>query len=58
MNRMDEYAALVAELEQTPEELNSTVNKALDRENTLQKKRRFFGTSPGLRSDPSSGGAG
>ena len=45
MNRMDEYAALLAELEQTPEALNDTVSKALDRKNTLQKKRRFFGTS-------------
>ena len=47
MNRMDEYAALLAELEQTPEALNDTVSKALDRKNTLQKKRRFFGTSLG-----------
>ena len=37
MNRMDEYAALLAELEQTPEALNDTVSKALDRKNTLQK---------------------
>ena len=47
MNRMDEYTALLAELEQTPEELDHTVNKALNRKNTLQKKRRFFGTSLG-----------
>lgn len=47
MNRMDEYTALLAELEQTPEELNNTVNKALNRKNALQKKRRFFGTSLG-----------
>ena len=47
MNRMDEYTALLAELEQTPEALNDTVSKALDRKNTLQKKRRFFGTSLG-----------
>ena len=47
MNRMDEYTALLAELEQTPEELNHTVNKALNRKNALQKKRRFFGTSLG-----------
>ena len=26
MNRMDEYTALLAELEQTPEELDHTVN--------------------------------
>ena len=47
MNRMDEYTALLAELEQAPEELNHTVNKALNRQNTLQKKRRFLGTSLG-----------
>ena len=47
MNRMDEYTALLAELKQAPEELNHTVNKALDRKGTLQKKRRFFGTSLG-----------
>ena len=47
MNRMDEYTALLAELAQTPEELDRTVNKALNRQNTLQKKRRFLGTSLG-----------
>lgn len=47
MNRMDEYAALLAELEQTPEELDHTVNKALNRKNALQKKRRFFSTTLG-----------
>ena len=47
MNRMDEYTALLAELEQTPEALSDTVSKALDRKNALQKKRRFFGTSLG-----------
>ncbi len=47
MNRMDEYTALLAELEQVPKELDNTVNKALNRKNTLQKKRRFFGTSLG-----------
>ena len=47
MNRMDEYTALLAELEQTPEELDNTVNKALNRKNALQKKRRFLGTSLG-----------
>ncbi len=35
MNRMDEYTALLAELEQTPEELDNTVNKALNRKNAL-----------------------
>ena len=55
MNRMDEYTALLAELEQVPKELDNTVNKALNRKNTLQKKRRFFGTSLG---GPPSGGSG
>lgn len=41
MNRMDEYTALLAELEQTPEELDHTVNKALNRKNTLQKNGVF-----------------
>ena len=66
MNRMDEYTALLAELEQVPKELDNTVNKALNRKNTLQKKRRFFGTSlgglaacfAGLRTNPPSGGSG
>ena len=40
MNRNEEYAALLAELEQTPEELETTVGKALKRRNTFQKKRR------------------
>ena len=56
MNRMDEYTALLAELEQTPKELDHTVNKALNRKNALQKllmrlkntglalKLRFIGT--------------
>ena len=47
MNRMDEYTALLAELEQTPEELDHTVNKALNRKNALRKKRRFFSTALG-----------
>ena len=47
MNRMDEYTALLAELEQVPKELDNTVNKALNRKNTLQKKRHFFGVSLG-----------
>ena len=34
MNRMDEYTALLAELEQAPEELDYSVNKALNRKNT------------------------
>ena len=47
MNRMDEYTALLAELEQVPKELDNTVNKALNRKNTSQKKRHFFGVSLG-----------
>ena len=47
MKRMDEYTALLAELEQTPEALNDTVRKALDRKNALQKKRRILRTSLG-----------
>ena len=47
MNRMDEYTALLAELEQTPEALSDTVSKALDRKNALQKKRRILRTSLG-----------
>lgn len=43
MNRNEEYYALLRELESLPESLETTVNKALVRENTLQKKRRFFG---------------
>ena len=41
MNRMDEYTALLAELEQTPEELDNTVNKALNRK-TLYRKNGDF----------------
>ena len=39
MNRNEEYKALLEELEQTPEELESTVQKALKRENTSRKKQ-------------------
>ena len=52
MNRMDEYAALLAELEQTPEALNDTVSKALDREKYFTEKtaifRHFSGRPGGL----------
>ena len=47
MNRMEEYQALLAELEQTPEALESTVSKALTRRNALQKRWRIAGTSLG-----------
>ena len=45
MTRHEEYKALLAELEHTPPELESTVEKALKREKTLQIKRRAFGCS-------------
>ena len=47
MNRIEEYEALLKELETTPENLESTVEKALKRENTLQKKRRILVSSAG-----------
>ena len=47
MNRTEEYKALMAELETTPPELESTVAKAVHRRNTSQKKWRIFGTSIG-----------
>ena len=47
MNRTEEYQALLAELEQTPEALESTVSKALTRRNALQKRWRIAGTSLG-----------
>lgn len=45
MTRNTEYTNLLAELEQTPAELEATVKKALKRENTSRKKRRAFGIS-------------
>lgn len=36
MNRIEEYEVLLKELETTPENLESTVEKALKRENTFQ----------------------
>ena len=47
MNRNEEYKVLLAELEQTPEELENTVQNALKRKRTLQKKRRALGISCG-----------
>lgn len=40
MNRNEEYNALLAELEQTPESLDTTVERAMTRKRTSQKKRR------------------
>ena len=40
MNRMDEYTALLAELEQTPEELDNTVNKALNSEKSSENNKK------------------
>ena len=47
MNRNEEYKALLAELEQTPEELENTVQRALKRKNTSRKKRRAWVISCG-----------
>ena len=47
MNRIEEYEALLKELETTPENLESTVEKALKRENTFQKKRQILVSSAG-----------
>ena len=47
MNRNQEYEALLAELSNTPKELETTVNKAMKRINTSQKKRRVWGASLG-----------
>lgn len=43
MNRNAEYTALLAELEQTPPALEYTVQRALARNQTSQKKRRLLG---------------
>ena len=45
MNRMEEYKALLNELDAAPEDLEYTVKKVLNRKNALQKKRRIFGMS-------------
>ena len=47
MNRMEEYKALLNELDAAPEDLEYTVKKVLNRKNALQKKRRIFGMSAG-----------
>lgn len=47
MNRNEEYRALLKELEQTPEKLENTVQKALKRENASRKKRRAWAISCG-----------
>lgn len=49
MNRRNEYEALLAELEATPESLENTVNKALNRKNALHaKRRRLTGFAGGM----------
>ena len=45
MNRNEEYNALLAELEQTPESLDTTVERAMTRKRTSQKKRRAWAIS-------------
>ena len=45
MSRNEEYAALLAELEQTPAELETTVDRVLRRERAAGKKRRALGIS-------------
>lgn len=47
MNRNEEYAALLTELDRTPEALEYTVERALNRKNTSRKKWRFFGIPAG-----------
>ena len=47
MTRNEEYTALLAALEQTPAELEQTVEKALKRKKTSHKKRRVFGIPAG-----------
>ena len=42
MNRMEEYKALLNELDAAPEDLEYTVKKVLNRKNALQKKRRIL----------------
>lgn len=43
MKRKDEYQALLRELEQTPEALENTVQRAVKRRSALRKKRRLLG---------------
>ena len=47
MTRMEEYQALRAELETAPEALENTVERALTREKTCRKKKRFWGIPVG-----------
>lgn len=47
MNRMQEYNALLEELEHTPLDLECVVEKAVKREKTSQRKRRIFGIPAG-----------
>jgi len=47
MNRMEEYAALLQELETPPEKLETTVERAMNRKNALQRKRRAVWGSVG-----------
>lgn len=47
MSRNEEYKALLAELEQTPEILNTTVERAMKRKSASQRKRRTWGISCG-----------
>ena len=47
MNRNEEYNSLLAELEQVPKQIDNTVEKAMQRLITSQKKRRAWGISCG-----------
>lgn len=47
MSRNEEYKALMTELEQVPESLNTTVDRAMKRKKASQRKRRAWGISCG-----------
>ena len=47
MNRNEEYSALLEELEKVPKQLDTTVEQAMKRRNTSQKKRRTWAISCG-----------
>ena len=47
MSRNEEYKTLLAELEQVPESLDTTVARAMKRKNASQKKQRAWGISCG-----------
>ena len=47
MNRSEEYLALQKELEVTPPQLEYTVQRALTRKKSLQRKKRLFGIPTG-----------